>query len=308
VAPLLGALALAASGCSIKRMAVNGVGNSLTTGPSVFETDDDIELVGDALPFSLKLLEMLLNESPDHRGLLLSACKGYTLYAYAYVQRAAEAGAEDDIMKSREAAARARKLYLRALGFGLRGLETCSPGITAALVKTPAEAVAKTGKDDVPLLYWSAAALGLAVSANKGDAEMIARLPEVEALLLRGLKLDEAWDGGSLHEFAITFAAASPAATPNPAALKVHFDRSLALSQGKRASLFVTWAESVSIQRQNRPEFKAMLDRALAVDVEAAPNLKLSNQIALRRARWLATRADKLFLEDESPATEGKTP
>jgi len=302
------AVVLGLSGCSIKRMAVNGVGNSLTTGPSVFETDDDIELVGDALPFSLKLLEMLLNESPDHQGLLLSACKGYTLYAYAYVQRAAEAGAETDIEKSRETVARAKRLYLRAVGYGLRGLDRDAPGLSAALEKDPKAAAAKAGRDQVPLLYWTAAALGLAISANKGNAEMIARLPEIDALLARGLELDESWDGGQLHEFAITFATANPAAVPDPKALQAHYDRALALSQGKRASLFVTWAESVSIQRQNRPEFKAMLERALAVDIEASPNMRLSNQIALRRAHWLLDRTDKLFLDDESPATEGKTP
>ncbi|MEK7474061.1 MAG: TRAP transporter TatT component family protein [Candidatus Coatesbacteria bacterium] len=296
------------AGCSIRRVAVDGIGNSLTSGPSVFETDDDIELVGDALPFSLKLLEMLLNESPNHPGLLLSACKGYTLYAYAYVQRAAEAGAETDIEKSRETVARAKKLYLRAVGYGLRGLDQGAPGLSGALEKDPKAAAAKAHKEDVPLLYWTAAALGLAISANKGNAEMIARLPEVDALLARGLALDEAWDGGQLHEFAITFAAANPAATPDPKVLQAHYDRALALSEGKRASLFVTWAESVSIPRQRHAEFTAMLEKALAVDVEASPNLRLSNQIALRRARWLQGRADTYFLDDSTPATEGSTP
>jgi len=305
---LAAAIGCALNGCSIKRTAVNAVGNSLTTGPSVFETDDDIELVGDALPFSLKLLEMLLNESPEHEGLLLSACKGYTLYAYAYVQRAAEAQAEEDVMKSREAAARAKKLYLRAVAFGLRGLDQHARGLSKDLTGNPKAAVAKARKDQAPFLYWTAAALGLAISANKGDAEMIARLPEVDALLARGLALDEAWDGGSFHEFAITFTTANPAGTPDPNGLQAHYDRALALSGGKRASLFVTWAESVSIPRQDRAGFKAMLDRALAVDVEAAPNLKLSNQIALRRAKWLLDRADKYFLDPEPSSTEGTNP
>lgn len=305
---VLAILAGPLAGCSIKRMAINSIGNSLTTGPSVFETDDDVELVGDALPFSIKLLEMLLNESPDHEGLLLSACKGYTLYAYAYVNRAAEKEADEDIMKSREASLRAKKLFLRAVGYGLRGLDQGAPGLSAELVKSPRSAAEKAKKDQVPLLYWTAAALGLAISANKGDAEMIARLPEVDALLSRGLALDEAWDAGSLHEFAITFSAANPAATPDQAALKAHYDRALGLSQGKRASLFVTWAEAVSVPRQNQAEFKSMLDRAVAVDIEASPNLRLANSIAQRKARWLLGRADKYFLDAEPQTTEGSQP
>ena len=40
----------------------------------MYETDDDLVLVGDALPFGLKLTESLLAQSPNHRGLLLTAC------------------------------------------------------------------------------------------------------------------------------------------------------------------------------------------------------------------------------------------
>jgi hypothetical protein len=46
--------------------------------------------VGQALPFSLKLVEGLLAESPEHRGLLLTAASGFTQYAYIYVQQDAE--------------------------------------------------------------------------------------------------------------------------------------------------------------------------------------------------------------------------
>ena len=49
----------------MKKFAIKQIGDSLNSGPSVFETDDDIELVGDALPFSLKFVETLLAEVPD---------------------------------------------------------------------------------------------------------------------------------------------------------------------------------------------------------------------------------------------------
>jgi hypothetical protein len=40
-------------------MAVNKLGNALASGGSTFESDDDPDLVGQALPFSLKLMESL---------------------------------------------------------------------------------------------------------------------------------------------------------------------------------------------------------------------------------------------------------
>ena len=77
-------------GCSLKKYAINKIGDTLASGNSVYESDEDIELVGAALPFGLKLMESLLAESPNHRGLLVSACQGFVLYSYAYVDYEAQ--------------------------------------------------------------------------------------------------------------------------------------------------------------------------------------------------------------------------
>lgn len=303
----LAVLMLGTPGCG--KFIVNRIGNGLTSGPSVYETDDDIPLIGDALPFSLKFIETLLAQSPEHPGLLLAACKGYTLYAYVYIQQAAEMEFDDNVAKQRDASARAKRLLLRALGYGLRGLESCHTGFGAALGKDPAAAAAALKKRDVPLAYWTAAALGLAIGSDKGDAEMIARLPEVDALLSRVLALDDAYDAGAPHEFMLSFASSRPGPAPDPAVLKRHFDRALALSGGNRASLFVAWAEAVSVKGQDRADFKAKLALALSADAAGREEaLKLANAVARRRAAWLLGRADVLFLSDESDPPQGGTP
>ena len=68
-----------ASGCSIKKMAINKLGDALAGGGTTFASDDDPELIKAAVPFSLKLIESLLAESPRHRGLLLAASRTKTL-------------------------------------------------------------------------------------------------------------------------------------------------------------------------------------------------------------------------------------
>ncbi len=50
--------------CSIRKMAVNKLGDALAETGSSFSSDDDPELVGDAVPFGLKTMEALLAESP----------------------------------------------------------------------------------------------------------------------------------------------------------------------------------------------------------------------------------------------------
>ncbi len=74
---LLGALAA----CSVKRTAVDIVGDALSGGGGVYMTDDDPDLVREAMPFGLKTYESLLEVSRVHEGLLLSAAEVFAAYA-----------------------------------------------------------------------------------------------------------------------------------------------------------------------------------------------------------------------------------
>ncbi len=286
-------------GCSVKRFTVNTVGDLLASGDSVYERDDDLILVGDALPFSLKLVESLLSQSPQHYGLLLTASRGFVLYSYAYVQFEADRKANDDLDLALELRRRARRLYLRALDYALRALELTHSGFATRLGEDPQQAVHEILPEEaarvVPVLYWSAAALGLAVSVSRHDAALLARLPEVDAMLARALELDEAWNGGTLHEFRVTLAAAGRVHA-NVDVIRRHYQRALQLSRGGRASLFVAYAEAASIPTQNREEFSELLDKALSIDIDDDPEHRLINSLAQRRARWLKGRIDELFL------------
>ena len=71
----------------------------------------------------------------------------------------------------------------------MRGLDEPPPRAPVASLNP------KKAKRDVPFLYWSAAALGLAASVSKDDA----------AMLDRAIELDPTWDNGALHAFAVTF-------------------------------------------------------------------------------------------------------
>jgi predicted anti-sigma-YlaC factor YlaD len=162
----------------------------------------------------------------------------------------------------------------------------------------------KQAERDLPWLYWTAASLGLAVAASPENAATLARLPDVQALLDRALALDEAWDQGALHEFKIVLAGASPGG-PDVALIRKHYDRAVELSRGNSASVHLAYAEAVSVPQQNGVEFRALIERALAVNPDAIPGDRLVNLLAHRRARWLASRADELILEEPRVESEG---
>ncbi len=195
--------------------------------------------------------------------------------------------------------ARARRLYVRARNYGLRGFEVRHRGFEKALRENPQAAVKliKSAKE-VPLLYWTAASWGAAISVSKDNPELIADQPIVEALIDRALELDESFDEGAVHGFLITYELSRQGGTGDPATRsRKHFERAMELSQGAFASPLVALAETVSIQKQDRAEFQSLLSRALAIDPDVRPELRLVNLVMQRRARWLLARVDQLFAQ-----------
>jgi hypothetical protein len=118
------------------------------------------------------------------------------------------------------------------------------------------------------------------------------------------MELDEVWNEGALPEFLIDIEAARSGvkAAEIQSRIARYYEQALRLSGGKRASLFVSYAENSAIPAQNRAQFKEMLERAIRIDPGQHPETRLANLMAQRRARWLLGRIDELFLEGSAPA------
>jgi predicted anti-sigma-YlaC factor YlaD len=295
------ALAVAVSGCSIKTMAINKLGDALSEGTSSFATDDDPELIAGATPFALKTIESLIEQSPKHKGLLTAAASGFTQYAYAFIQMEADYIEAQDLDRATAMRTRAKKLYLRARDYGLRSFEVEFPGFRDRLRSDPDAALAKTAKRHVPQLYYTAAAWCAAFAIDKADSSLSVDQVIIEKLMQRAIALDEAWELGSLHDFFVTWEGGRSSVGGSLEKAKQHFDRALALANGQRVSPYVTWAEVMSVSAQNKKEFQELLNKALEIDVNKAPAQRLANVISQRRAKWLLSRTDELFVEAPRP-------
>ncbi len=275
---------------------MQSLADSLSTRLSAsFASDSDPELVRDAVPFSLKLIESLMAENPHDDGLLYSATKGFTQYAYAFLQQDADEIEDRDRVQASALRQRAAKLYLRARDYGMQGLEQHHSGFGLALKANPAKAVEKLTLREVPLIYWTGLSWAGALSASR-DFTMLPQIPQFEALMDRALELQPSFNDGALHNFFINFEMSSPTRKGDKAGrARRHFEDAVAISHGLLAGPYVNYAESAMVPAKNRAEFESLLKTALKIDVNQKPDDRLQNLIFQRRARWLLDRADRLF-------------
>ena len=295
----LAGLLVVLPGCGlVQRKAVGMVASTLASSGDVFTRDDDLELVGQAIPFGLKLYESLLDSAPKNKDLLIATCSNFTQYGVAYLETEAlvlgEADHHDEVEHLN---ARALKLYLRARNYCLRAMEVRFPGIQQSLSKDPAAALANARKSDVPLLYWTAASWGSAIALGLDRPELVADMPTVRALAERAIALDETWAKGALHEMFISLDSVSPALGGSPERARAHFKRAVELQNGAAAGPYVALAVGLAQPAQDAAEFESLLKQALAVDPEKDPSTRLVTLVQQRRAKALLDHIDTLFLK-----------
>jgi hypothetical protein len=180
----------------------------------------------------------------------------------------------------------------------LRGLDVAHPGFSTQLRANPKQAVQLASKADVPLLYWTAAAWGAAISISKNDPDLVSDQVIFEALADRALALDESFEHGAIHAMLITYEPSRQGGSGSADdRARAHFRRAVELSDGKSAGPYVSLAEAITIQNQKRAEFVSLLNQALAINVDERPEWRLANLIMQERARWLLSRVDELFIE-----------
>lgn len=284
----------------MRRAAVQQIGDALSSEKTmaVISSDNDPDLIWEAMPFALKTMEVMLAQAPSNSDLQLALASGYIQYAYGYLAQEAQITEDIDYKKSQHLWHRAYNLSLRGRDYALSALDYRYPDFSKN-VRTDTEAtLALTTQKDTPFLYWAAAGWAGAISANKSDMENMAELPVAVAMMRRVSELDENYRDGAIHEFFIIYEAGQPnSSREGMKKAEMHFNKAVEYTKGKRAYPYVLFAESVAVKRQDLPLFKKLLKQALAVNANEINEWRLVNTIAQERAKWLKGRIPKLFVD-----------
>jgi predicted anti-sigma-YlaC factor YlaD len=301
VAVLLYALTVMLGSCSLNKVAVNLVANTLSSGDStVFTGEEDPQLVADALPFAMKLYESLLEQTPENEDLLLTTGSIFTMYANAFIQSPASMLPGSEYERQQQMLNRAKKMYLRGRGYLLQAVELRYPGFGEHLNAGEMEqALAPTEIEDVPLLFWTAASWLGAFSTDTFDMELLLNLSKPIAVLNRALELDEAWSDGMIHDTLISIYGSLPEAMGgSEEKARYHFEKAVEYSGGLSPSPYVALASTVSVANQDTEEFKQLLAKAIAINPDDNPDNRLQILLSQEKARWLLDHIEDFFLID----------
>ncbi len=298
LAPLLLAL-LPACGCSLKQLAVDQTAAILRGAMPAFERDDDYELVRQALPGNIKMMEGFLEADPRNPDLLLMLSQAYTAYAMVFLEDAYER-AEEDSAEAEALKLQTRRMYLRGHAYGLRLLERRRPGFSAAFAAGgPALAAALAACDDAadtPGVFWAGMPLAGAINLGRDDVEMIALVGKAKALVSRALALDEAYYHAGSHMVLGSLWGSTPKMLGGDTdKAKKHFDRALALTKRGFLLVQVMQAMTLAVQLQDAKMFDALLKEVEEAPLSVDPDQQLANVAAKRKAARLKAKKGELF-------------
>lgn len=295
--PLVGPIA----GCNMTRFTATTSSPLFVRGADIVEQHWDPDLVGEGLPGNILQLEGIYSITPDDRELGIALMRAYGSYAFGWVEDEADiAEAAGDLEGVDAANLRARFQYERARNIGVHLLRLRDEGIDRALRGNPDELLAYlrshySSAEDAALLFWTGFVWGNAINVSRTDPEMILALSTARALIEHSITLDPRY----YHSSGIVFVATANSAFSenlggDPVRGRELFERALAETQRHFFVVQLMYARVWAVNQGDRALFVRLL-REIIDGGDPAPENRLANRLARRKAIRLLARVDELF-------------
>jgi TRAP transporter T-component len=243
---------------------------------------DDPQTAKAAIPSYMVLVDSLIEGNPDEPKLLAAAANLYASYGAVFAEEPARAA---------RLTARARRYGLRAMC--LRYEDACD--WRSDNYEEFAQSLAGVDTRDAEFLYTYGVATLAYLRAHSDEWDTLAELPQVEALFGRYLEIagDEA--SPSTHTYmGILLTLRPPALGGKPEEARKHFEKAIAMTDGRDLSAKVEYARGYAKLLYERELHDRLLGEVLEAD-PYADGLTLSNVLAQEDARVLLAEADAYF-------------
>jgi TRAP transporter T-component len=290
---LLGFLGLANTGC-IKKMLVDGQIESTRKGGTAFNTISDWEVARRAASAGIAQFEGMHYLAPYNTNAMLLLTKGWSGLGFGFIEDEMEQ-AQDKYGEDSEMAEyhkqRAVAAYSRSIFYGTKLLETKAPGFEAAKrnVATMQEWLENFDdpEEDTENLFWFGQAWMSRVNMMKDDPSYVAELYVGVEVMKRSMQLNPKWNWGAAHGVLGAYHARTAMAELDDA--KTHFDKAIAISEGKSLLIKVNMAARYHCAKADKESYTKVLTGVLEAG-DPLPEQRLQNTIAKRRARRLLAK------------------
>ena len=239
-------------------------------------SEDDPELVKSSLPLNMKILEAMVLEFPEDAMMLSAASAIFVSYSYGFVLDKADMLRFDDFERSQKLFKRALKLLVRANSYAMRALKAKYPDLKALMNDKTSKQIANIiekypfDTNDVEMLYYTAASYAGAIISSRGDSFYVLKLPVVGSLLRKALSLNPSWNNGALYSAMISMVMLDTTKTMKQKKEEalIFFNRAVIASNSNDCTPYITLAERLSVQEQDKKSFMQLVDKALKVDTK----------------------------------------
>lgn len=277
---LLVVISLLTSGCgAIVSRAANNFGNNLS---SAILNQDDPELVRAGMPSYILLLDSFLQGEEDNPAILSAAASMYASYGAVF--------ADDE--------ARAMRLTSRARQYGLDAMCIVYADACGWREMPYDEFVASLSgvtQKHADLLYSYGFATLAYLRAHSSDWNTLAELPQAEALLNHYLEISgDAANPAAYAYLGIILTLRPPALGGKPEEARVHFEKAIALSNGKDLGVKVEYAKGYAKLLYERELHDQLVQDVLNGDPHA-DGYTLMNVLAQEEALRLQAEANDYF-------------
>jgi len=275
----LGACVLLSGCASLMSSAASGLADNLS---AAVLNQNDPETVRDGAPAYMLLLDSFLEGSPDDPALLAAAANLYASYGAVF--------ADDK--------ERAARLTDRAQNYAQRAVCVSFPA-GCNWTKAPYDEFTGTlhglsSKHEEVTYSYALASLAY-IRAHADDYNALARLPHMEALLVRYLEVSKSADDCDVYNYlGILLTLRPPALGGEQERGREYFERSIECSKGRDLSVKVEFVRGYARMLYERNLHDRLLNEVMAADPNV-PGYTLTNVMAQRDAEKLLESADDYF-------------
>lgn len=276
-----------AGGCSsLASRAASNLADDLSTA---ILNQDDPETVRDGAPAYLLLIDSFAQGEAPSGAMLEAAANLYAAYAAVFV---------DNPVRARRLSSRARRYGEQALCLEHRPAVQNADNVcgwSQLTFDALQNELGSLSAGDAPALYAFTVSWLVWIRAHSDDWTALADLPKVEAALERIVELDPGYQPGNVNLYlGVLHTLRPPALGGKPETGREHFQRAIALSEGRDLSAKVEFARSYARLVYDRELHDQLLEDVLAANPRH-PGYTLLNVLAQREAELLLAGADDYF-------------